>query len=799
MKPITLEMSGFMSYQEPTTIDFSDIDLFVLEGPTGSGKSSIIDAILFALYGQIPRHGGKTVGNIINTRKQEARVRFDFQLEGSEYTVVRQVKRGKRTVSTDEARLYRDNDLLTEKADEITVEVTKELGLDYKQFVSAVVLPQGEFAEFLTATPAKRQDVLVHLFGLGIYEAVLTQTQLFRAENEGILSATSKQLEDLRLPDDEEIKAAQQRIKQLKQLQIDLEKLVENIQQYAEQLKKLADATELSTKQLQVLSKIRLPRGLEKLADQEKELKGQLEQHKEEEKKVTAEGKQLKEKHKDLPELAELTRTENDLNQLNQAKTELDKFAAEQQDTEPKLAEQKKKTTELTKKIRAADEERTKAHQNIGAEALRTQLVVGEECPVCGQTVSDLPRHQESLDLTALEGSLEELKKKERDSRKRQTQLEEQLKRLQKDISTRKQTIQQLEEKYPQKPDLSSIQQQSNQRKKLDRQLKELRSQVDQSRSHQDQLNRELSEMQDRVDRAKRDLQAKREQLIKLSLEPPAVETQDFMTGWKTLTEWSQQAKPLIEKAQSDKAEQQRRLTEQIQQDEQSIVQLCQENGIRSRGKESKTELVIKEIGTTQQQLKQWDQDLKQSVELQKKVGRLEQQHKLAESLVNHLRANRFERWAIKGALDWLTQGANHRLGVMSEGRYELTKDKNNNFAVIDRLGQDQQRPVSSLSGGERFLVSLSLALSLSDYLAGSTVFQRRRLEMFILDEGFGTLDTETLETIIPVVMKLAQEEEGKKLVGLVTHVRQLAEQIPTRIMVSKDDKGGSTVEVEHR
>jgi len=109
MRPIRLELEGFTAYRELTVCDFEGVDLFVLTGPTGSGKSSLIDALTFALYGSVSRYGNPNlVHPVISQGKLEAKVRFDFSVEGRKYTAVRIVARTRGGATTREARLESD-------------------------------------------------------------------------------------------------------------------------------------------------------------------------------------------------------------------------------------------------------------------------------------------------------------------------------------------------------------------------------------------------------------------------------------------------------------------------------------------------------------------------------------------------------------------------------------------------------------------------------------------------------------------------------------------------------------------
>ena len=176
MRPIKLELEGFTAYREFTAVDFAGADLFVLTGPTGSGKSSIIDAITFALYGSVSRYANPNlVHPVISQGKVEAKVRFDFAVEDSLYTAVRVVRKTPRGgATTKEARLESKGRLLAGSADEMTRKVGQLLGLNFEQFTTCVVLPQGDFARFLHEKPAQRQDLLTKLLGVDIYEKMGT-------------------------------------------------------------------------------------------------------------------------------------------------------------------------------------------------------------------------------------------------------------------------------------------------------------------------------------------------------------------------------------------------------------------------------------------------------------------------------------------------------------------------------------------------------------------------------------------------------------------------------------------------
>ncbi|MPY95930.1 MAG: AAA family ATPase, partial [Acidimicrobiia bacterium] len=176
MRPERLELEGFTAFRAPTVVDFAEVDLFAFMGPTGAGKSSLIDAVIFALYGSVPRYANKNlVAPVIAQQATEARVHLTFSVEGARYVVVRVVRATTSGgATTKEARLERHGpegevEVLAGDADGVTAAVEGLLGLSYEHFTTCVVLPQGQFARFLLAKPSERQDLLVRLLGLGVY------------------------------------------------------------------------------------------------------------------------------------------------------------------------------------------------------------------------------------------------------------------------------------------------------------------------------------------------------------------------------------------------------------------------------------------------------------------------------------------------------------------------------------------------------------------------------------------------------------------------------------------------------
>ena len=156
------------------------------------------------------------------------------------------------------------------------------------------------------------------------------------------------------------------------------------------------------------------------------------------------------------------------------------------------------------------------------------------------------------------------------------------------------------------------------------------------------------------------------------------------------------------------------------------------------------------------------------------------------------LKADQFIRFIVEQALRRLAEYGTHHLNKLSSGRYSFGSETDD-FLVLDHWNADESRSVNTLSGGESFLASLSLALALGDALVElSTNSGALSLESLFLDEGFSTLDLETLDVVVQGIEALAG---GERLVGVISHVPELAERFPVQIQVKKAI-GGSTVVV---
>lgn len=192
--------------------------------------------------------------------------------------------------------------------------------------------------------------------------------------------------------------------------------------------------------------------------------------------------------------------------------------------------------------------------------------------------------------------------------------------------------------------------------------------------------------------------------------------------------------------------------------------------------------------GTLAEKLKQQQENLARYQKLERDWQTAKNHFERWQSLYDLIGQNRLRDYALKSMFDLLIQFANQQMRKLT-GRYKLKVKDMKDMVVVDTWNASEERPVETLSGGESFLSSLALALALSELSKG-----RAQLGSLFLDEGFGALDVDTLESALDALESLRLS--GRR-VGVISHVQELTRRIPVRIALTRKGDGSSTVAVE--
>lgn len=281
MRPVRLEMDGFASFRAKTTIEFTGADFFALVGPTGAGKSTVIDAMVFALYGTAPRWGAKnSVQYALAPTATKAVVRFVFDVGAQRYQVAREVRRVGSNPSQKSAVLERFDDPsattatsdevtpLATEVREVTPAVQELLGLSFDDFTKAVVLPQGRFAEFLNATAGERQDILLKLLGAHQYDLVMRAAGVRRGQADAALTTAEARIGDLADITPEAERSTAARAGQLRALTTRVEALEEALAAARTAAHGAATAAADAAQHLVRLKAVAIPAGLAQRVEQ---------------------------------------------------------------------------------------------------------------------------------------------------------------------------------------------------------------------------------------------------------------------------------------------------------------------------------------------------------------------------------------------------------------------------------------------------------------------------------------------------------------------------------------------------
>jgi exonuclease SbcC len=789
MRPERLELQGFTAFRDPTVVDFAEADLFALTGPTGSGKSSLIDALTFALYGAVPRYDDKrAVEPVITLGAVEARVRFDFTVAGRRYTAVRVVRRTRAGATTAEARLEGGREVVG-GADEVTAAVERLLGLSFDHFTKCVVLPQGEFAAFLHDKPAKRQELLRRLLELDVYERMRELAARRRAADEEAARVLAAQLAELADATIEAEAEAVARVDRLTGLREWLDGRLPGLEALAARAAELRGAAAEAARREALLSAVKVPAEVAGLTRAHGEAREASSAAEEQVAAAEAAAAEAEARLGALPAADALDRTIELHRRMvgEQAAREKGRpVVAEAEGRAASAAAGEERAAAAAAGAVAALAEAERSHQ---AHVLAGTLREGAPCPVCGQAVGRVPKRRSPPGLDAARAALAEADSALSAARAARAEAERHLTVCTTRMSEIEARLAAITADLAGRPTLEEATVARAAVASAVEQAAATREAVAASRREADRRRKAAEAAAAALDRARRGFDAARDGVAALG--PPAAGRADLATDWRELAEWAEEASAASRRAAAQAEAEAAAAGEQAAAGRRAV-----DDRLRGEGVEPAPDpraAVAAASAAASLRLEQVRERIARRAGLTEEEAGRRQAAAVAKELGRHLSATGFEAWLMEEALAALVAGANLLLADLSQGAYSLEPAKRD-FVVVDHRNADECRPVKTLSGGETFLVSLALALSLSEQLAAMSAHGATRLESIFLDEGFGTLDAETLDTVAAVIHELGARG---RTVGLVTHVAELAEQVPVRFEVRKGPRTATVTRVE--
>lgn len=789
MRPIRLELEGFAAFRDHTVISFEDTDLFALVGPTGAGKTTVIDGITFALYGSVPRLADqRAVAPVLAQGGVEAKVRLDFTVAGRHHSLVRVVRATRSGgATTREARLESGGQTLASDADQVTAAVGELLGLDFVQFTTCVSLPQGEFARFLHDRPRERQDLLVRLLDLGIYDLVASRARQ-RAEvaDERVRLAAAR-LDRLSGATAESVAAAEARVAELEALRELLDRTQDELDALADAAGSAEREAEALAASMQRLDAIVMPEQVAQLSGQVAAANAAYEAARADAADAAEAVAKAEARLVAMPQRTQLERIEHDRAELEQLAGRLESCSVALDQALAAEGAAREVLERAESGCAAATSELEAARTADIARTLASQLVLGEPCPVCQQPVTALHRSAPPQ-VAAAEKALKAAEKRLAKARSEHSEMKVSRARAEQQLAGLAQQHDALGASLANAPDPDALDSLLAEIDEATAELARAKTREGRARKGRDSAEHAVANARRAEDEARASFDAVRDSVAALG--PPPTARGDLAGDWEALVSWAAASRPELKAqlaAATGSADEHRR---KLHRRRSELEATCRSAGLEigDRPRDS----AVQELARAEAELRRLEAEVEEAAELRAAADESRAEAAVSRALAEHLAANRFERWLLDAVLQQLVEVATVLLRELSGGAYSLVLEERRSraFAVVDHVNAGAVRSARTLSGGETFLVSLALALALADQvalLAGSTA----RLETILLDEGFGTLDAETLDVVAGALEELGARG---RMVGIVTHVRELAERMPVRYEVTKVG-GASRVE----
>ena len=869
MKPLKLILSAFGPYANETVIDFTrfgEDGIFLIAGDTGAGKTTIFDAISFALYGEASggkeRRRSKSFRSDYASPRTETWVELTFRHKAEtwcirrnpEYERPKKTGEGTTTQSANATLTHVDTGEIIEGVNEVKTKIDELLGLTQDQFTQTVMIAQGDFLKILNASSDDRQTLFQKLFNTSVYadlqwklkdmnghcikekdrlEQQITiaagkidpEPDFAERDNIAFYRTDAKYADQLleclaHLIDDERAAgalASQEKTAATEQSEAIIKAIAEGsainadfdtMERASADLAALLDKQSAMDDLADRLNRARKAQGLS--ADEallSKNTADILQQQKE----LNGATQALADAEKDLPDAkarqAEAESHAKEADDLLANARQLSDCIPVLKDLEAQrkaLDRQKRLMAKLKQASDQADHVYTAAKEGYyrsQAGLLAVKLEEGKPCPVCGAL-----SHPQPAQLTGESVTREEMEEADRCHRKAADALHEAdnaLTTLQAQLNKdsdrlREMNIQQGETEQQLKQRIGD----------LETQAKQLRSAIDERRKVCANLMTQIEKSRTTVEEGQKHLAS-----LLQTAEQLKAQFRDHLTeaGFEDerayrLAKLPESALNDIDRQLKEYGEQKASLTDQVaglreklagkeRIDLSGLKQQQRDWKARKETAETREAALTKKLALHEDALK----EIREARRLQK---RREEHWAVVRDLYNccagitggNRRAKlTFEAYVQQYYFKQVVAAANKRLTVLTDGLFTLrckeeardrVRQSGLDLDVLDR-GTGQWRDVSTLSGGESFLASLALALGLSDVVQNQS--GAIRMDAMFIDEGFGTLDDNALRNSLQVLADLA---DGKRLIGIISHVHDLEERIEKQIVVSKTLKG---------
>jgi len=802
VRPLKLILQGFRSHETAIEISFEHRNLIAIVGPTGAGKSSILDGICYALYAKTP-HEQRSTKKLICSRSDEARVQLTFSVDGHVYEVTRIMRR--KSGSSPHVLIDVDSgEHLCSGESDVTTQVQELLGLDFAAFCSSVLLAQGDFAKFLSATPAKRGEILKGVFRLEQIDALRDAAK----RRIDVIDGDLREIEGERrgIPDDitDLIARAKDTLERASARAAKLEAALPAEKKLEEALRDAHASHERATKDVSRLESVskRLPdpKVLAELQGQEVQVSTLLDDGRDALAKAEALRSAavnslggLEARHGTERTLVELRGKAEDSMRLalevdaheQRLKKDEETFGGlrEAADAAQLALEEALSNCERAERHRAEIEVAHKAH------ALRAELQVGAPCPVCEQEVAVLPTGETVTTVTSAKKAETDAKETAKragrvaeDARTALTRAESGLEHL---VEQRDSTKERLDRMRVDLAD--ALGDTDDPLAEVDVRLEGMaaaRLEVEGARTACEEAQAEIrrhQELQERFSDARRSVAAALiEVAATVGLDAPGIDD-----PLESLTPRSKELRTEVgdrlEGARADLAEAgQAEQTKGKELAELRVgLQLDPETAIAPALTRAQSE-----AGVAADRIGELTSKAARAAELDELESGLLAKRSRFQQLYRDFGAKGFISFLLEEKTRLLFELASETLRSMTN-RYRLEIDKKADLNVIDELDGEKRRTVDTLSGGETFLASLALALALAELVTRSG----GRLQCFFLDEGFGSLDPESFDLAMDGIERIVTAD---RLIGLVSHVPALAVRVEDRIELAKRPNGMS-------